>query len=82
VRFIAMLLFAVSAFCSSITLRAQQIRPADEAMMAPTPPMGWNSWDSYGLRINEQQFREHVEALATKLKRFGYTYASSMKAGT
>lgn len=50
--------------------------------MAPTPPMGWNSWDSYGLRINEQQFRENVEALATKLKRFGYTYASSMKAGT
>lgn len=43
--------------------------------MAPTPPMGWNSWDSYGLRINEQQFRENVEALATKLKRFGYTYA-------
>ena len=36
--------------------------------------MGWNSWDSYGLRINEQQFRENVEVLATKLKPFGYTY--------
>lgn len=44
-------------------------------LVAPTPPMGWNSWDSYGLRINEQQFRENVEVLAAKLKPFGYTYA-------
>ena len=44
-------------------------------VLAQTPPMGWNSWDSYGLRINEQQFRENVDAMATKLKPFGYTYA-------
>ena len=44
-------------------------------LIAATPPMGWNSWDSYGLRINEQQFHENVEVLATKLKPFGYTYA-------
>jgi hypothetical protein len=37
--------------------------------------MGWNSWDSYGLRINEQQFRANAEALAAKLKPSGYTYA-------
>jgi len=37
--------------------------------------MGWNSWDSYGLRIDERQFRDNVEALATKLKPFGYRYA-------
>jgi alpha-galactosidase len=42
---------------------------------APTPPMGWNSWDSYGLRIDERQFRDNVEALAAKLKASGYTYA-------
>src|SRR5689334_14617905 len=45
------------------------------ASLAPTPPMGWNSWDSYGLRIDEQQFRDNVEALAAKLKASGYTYA-------
>jgi len=43
--------------------------------LAPTPPMGWNSWDSYGLRITEQQFRDNVEAMAAKLKPSGYTYA-------
>ena len=48
---------------------------AQSKVLAPTPPMGWNSWDSYGLRINEQQFRENVAALATKLKPFGYVYA-------
>jgi hypothetical protein len=37
--------------------------------------MGWNSWDSHGLRINEQQFRDNVEALAAKLKQAGYNYA-------
>lgn len=53
---------------------AQESRDKTKSI-APTPPMGWNSWDSYGLRINEQQFRKNVEVLATKLKPFGYTYA-------
>ena len=55
-------------------LTAQQSRTMSK-VLAQTPPMGWNSWDSYGLRINEQQFRHNVDALATKLKPFGYTYA-------
>jgi alpha-galactosidase len=59
-------------FQSEVT--AQETRDRTKSI-APTPPMGWNSWDSYGLRINEQQFRENVEVLATKLKPFGYTYA-------
>lgn len=43
--------------------------------LAPTPPMGWNSWDSYGLTINEQQFRANVDAMVTLLKPAGYQYA-------
>ena len=53
----------------------QETHPGQETVPAPTPPLGWNSWDSHGLRINEQQFRENVEAFATKLKPFGYSYA-------
>jgi alpha-galactosidase len=56
------------------TLNAQETRAAKK-MLAQTPPMGWNSWDSYGLRIDEQEFRENVQAIATKLKPFGYQYA-------
>ncbi|MGO4210352.1 glycoside hydrolase family 27 protein [Terriglobus sp. 2YAB30_2] len=43
--------------------------------LAPRPPMGWNSWDSYGLRVNEQQFRENVSSMVSKLKPAGYDYA-------
>jgi alpha-galactosidase len=37
--------------------------------------MGWNSWDSYGLTVTEEQFRANVRVLATQLKPFGYNYA-------
>ena len=56
------------------TLKAQETR-AGKKVLAQTPPMGWNSWDSYGLRINEQQFRDNIAVLATKLKSSGYSYA-------
>ena len=38
------------------------------------PPMGWNSWDAYGLTIDETQFRANVKVLAA-LKPLGWTYA-------
>ncbi|HXS12832.1 MAG TPA: glycoside hydrolase family 27 protein [Acidobacteriaceae bacterium] len=42
---------------------------------APTPPMGWNSWDAYGLTITEAQFRSNVAVLHDKLLPFGWRYA-------
>ena len=42
--------------------------------VAPTPPMGWNSWDAYGLTIDETQFRDNVKVLAG-LKQYGWLYA-------
>jgi alpha-galactosidase len=45
------------------------------AQVAATPPMGWNSWDAYGLTITEQQFRDNVKVLKDKLLPFGYNYA-------
>jgi alpha-galactosidase len=43
--------------------------------VAATPPMGWNSWDSYGLTITEQQFRDNAKIEADSLKEFGWNYA-------
>jgi alpha-galactosidase len=43
--------------------------------LAPTPPMGWNSWDSYGLTVTEAQFRANIDALTKRLKSAGYRYA-------
>lgn len=42
--------------------------------LAPTPPLGWNSWDSYGLTIDEEQFKANVDVLAG-LKQYGWKYA-------
>ncbi len=42
--------------------------------LAPSPPMGWNSWDSYGLTINEEQFKANAMILAS-LKQYGWQYA-------
>jgi alpha-galactosidase len=42
--------------------------------LAPTPPMGWNSWDAYGLTINAEQFRANARVLAG-LKSYGWNYA-------
>lgn len=41
---------------------------------APTPPMGWNSWDAYGLTIDERAFRENAQVLAG-LREYGWRYA-------
>ena len=48
---------------------------AQTANPAPTPPMGWNSWDAYGLTITEAQFRANVAVLHDKLLPFGWRYA-------
>lgn len=42
------------------------------AMLAPTPPMGWNSWNSFATTINEAQALETAEIMRTKLLPFGY----------
>jgi alpha-galactosidase len=39
-----------------------------------TPPMGWNSWDAYGLTIDEAQFKANATVLAG-LKALGWRYA-------
>ncbi len=47
---------------------------ASAERLAPTPPMGWNSWDAYGLTINEAQFRANAQVLVG-LKSDGWNYA-------
>jgi alpha-galactosidase len=49
---------------------------AQQPNLAPTPPMGWNSWDAYGTTINERSFRANAEWIAQHLKPFGYQYVT------
>lgn len=39
-----------------------------------SPPLGWNSWDSYGKFPTEKAMLANLEAMAKRLKPFGYAY--------
>ncbi len=43
------------------------------ALLAPRPPMGWNSWNSFATTITEAQARETAAIMAQKLLPFGYS---------
>ena len=44
-------------------------------MLAQRPPMGWNSWNTFGGAINEQVVRDTADAIVEKgLKDAGYEY--------
>ncbi|HXQ37504.1 MAG TPA: glycoside hydrolase family 27 protein, partial [Anaerolineales bacterium] len=43
--------------------------------LASTPPMGWNSWNTFGYNVNEAVVRETADALVSSgLKDYGYNY--------
>jgi hypothetical protein len=50
------------------------IAAAAGPLLAPTPPMGWNSWDAYGRTINEEQFKANARWMADHLKKYGWQY--------
>ena len=47
---------------------------AQHAPLAPTPPLGWNSWDAYGTTVREDQVKANADAMARSLARSGYRY--------
>src|SRR5215813_5173678 len=38
-----------------------------QSNISPTPPMGWNSWDSYGTAVTERQVKANADAMAGDL---------------
>jgi hypothetical protein len=47
---------------------------AGDSSLAPTPPMGWNSWDAYSQTITEKQFKANADWMAKNLRRYGWRY--------
>jgi alpha-galactosidase len=68
-KFIGPILIALAALGS---LSSSQANRAAE--IAPAPPMGWNSWDSFGRTISESEVRRTAEKVSNELKRFGWKY--------
>jgi hypothetical protein len=47
---------------------------AARSVLAATPPLGWNSWDSYGTTVAEAQVKANAEWMSAHLKRHGWQY--------
>ena len=63
-RFVIVVLVFVSA-----TLRCQNL-----GNWAPTPPMGWNSWDCFGPTVTEQEVKANADYMSAHLKKYGWEY--------
>ena len=59
-------LFAAFLLLTSALSLAQSV--------APIPPMGWNSWDSYGTTVTEAQVKANADVMAATLKVHGWQY--------
>ena len=64
---------ALSVLTASLLFAAARVQAGDPRL-APTPPMGWNSWDSYARTITEARLRTIAEKMAKELKPFGWRY--------
>ena len=54
----------------SLNIQAQD----QSANLAPTPPMGWNSYNSWGAAVTETEMRQNADYLAKELKSYGWQY--------
>ncbi|WP_143461763.1 glycoside hydrolase family 27 protein [Levilactobacillus enshiensis] len=43
---------------------------------AQVPPKGWNSWDSYGASVRENEVKRNADYLSQHLKQFGWEYVT------
>jgi len=75
VSWAGLLLIPVLAGPPARTQTPPVAQTAPAAKVAATPPMGWNSWDAFGLTITEEQFRANAKVEAYQLKSFGWQYA-------
>jgi alpha-galactosidase len=62
-------------FLTGILLSIPSLLPALDNGLAKTPPMGWNSWNKFGCKVNEDVIRKAADAMvASGMKDAGYQY--------
>ena len=51
--------------------------PTPAALLAATPPMGWNSWNKFGCKIDEQLIEQTADAMVSSgMREAGYRYVN------
>lgn len=72
---IGIVVMALSAFTISTSYNKKSDSTKEEKLVAQTPPMGWNSFNAYDCRINEEEYKGIVDFMADNLLRYGWEYA-------
>jgi alpha-galactosidase len=59
------------------TLLAPATSAQTSASLAPTPPMGWNSWNKFGCNVSDKLIREIADAVVgSGMQAAGYQYVN------
>ena len=70
-------LLACLLVCTSATLLAPAASAQASASLAPTPPMGWNSWNKCGCNVSDKLIREMADAMVSSgMQAAGYQYVN------
>ena len=74
--FVSLLLLIILWSCnnSGLNNKAESDNKTPLKMLAPTPPMGWNSWNSFGTEVTEEQIKAVVDYMAEHMKDYGWEY--------
>ena len=61
-------------FLAALAVFSTSLHAQNFGGWAPTPPMGWNSWDCFGPTVTEREVRANAKYMAAHLKKFGWNY--------
>jgi alpha-galactosidase len=62
---------------TSATLLPPATSAQTSASLAPTPPMGWNSWNKFGCNVSDKLIREMADAVVSSgMQAAGYQYVN------
>jgi alpha-galactosidase len=51
--------------------------PAQSSGLVPTPPMGWNGWEAFGCKVDEQLVKAEADAIVSSgMQKAGYLYVN------
>jgi alpha-galactosidase len=61
--------------CGTNHMNSAAVNPGPTfGQWAPTPPMGWNSWDCFGAGVDEAKVKANADFMAEHLRQFGWQF--------
>lgn len=69
-KYLFLVVILVLAGCNT----KKTFEPLEFREWAPSPPMGWNSWDCYGPTVMESEVKANADYMAEHLKEYGWEY--------